>query len=369
MKIVANVESLRDALKAVTPFVSARSPKPVLRCVKLSCWGESASIYATDFERSITAKLEDVTIQSPGDVLLPIEQFGQIVKQLKTDEISIETDENNVTIRSGRSKFRLATESPDDYPSNDETDAAVSCEISATLLRAAIKRTVFCTDDMATRYALNGILFSVANETLSMVSTDKKRLAVMQCGINNPEGYESDGKQAIVPSGSLTVVSKALANCDEMVKVYIEANKVLFVTSTCYITCMLMEGRFPRWQDLLKPRKDEENATVSVDELLTAVRQGAVCCTKESNGVDFTFADDQLTIKSQLAEVGEATIEASIDYSGDEITLRLNYEYVQEVCQAVEKGASLRIGLVADNAAIFTTEDGYLYMVMPMSKQ
>jgi DNA polymerase-3 subunit beta len=313
--------------------------------------------------------LEDVTVQSPGDVLLPIEQFGQIVKQLKTDEISIETDDNNVTIRSGRSKFRLATESPDEFSSSGETDATVACEISANLLRAAIKRTVFCTDDTATRYALNGILFSIADETLSMVSTDGKRLAVMQCGINNPYGYESDNEQAIVPSDSLTVVSKALAGCDEMIKVYITASSVHFYAPTCHITCRLMEGRFPKWQDMLKPRKDEENATVSVDELLTAVRQGAVCCNKESNGVDFTFGSDQLTIKSQLAEVGEATIEAPIDYSGDEITLRLNYEYVQEVCQAVEKGASLRIGLVADKAAIFTTEDGYLYMVMPMSKQ
>jgi DNA polymerase-3 subunit beta len=360
---------LRDALKAVTPFVSAKSPKPILRCVKLSCWGESASLHATDLERSITAKLEDVTVQSPGDVLLPIEQFGQIVKQLKTDEISIETDENNVTIRSGRSKFRLATESPDEYPSSSGTDEVVSCEISANLLRAAIKRTVFCTDDMATRYALNGILFNIDDETLSMVSTDGKRLAVMQCGVVNPYGYESEGTQTIVPSDSLTVVSKALASCDEMVKVYIEANKVHFHTSACGITCTLMEGRFPKWQDMLKPRKDEENATVFVDELLTAVRQGAVCCTKESNGVDFIFARDQLTIKSQLAEVGDATIEAQIDYSGDEIMLRLNYEYVQEVCQAVEKGASLRIGLVAEKAAIFTTEDGYLYMVMPMAKQ
>jgi DNA polymerase-3 subunit beta len=368
MKIVANVESLRDALKAVTPFVSAKSPKPILRCIKLSCWGESAAIHATDLERSITAKLEDVTVQSSGDVLLPIEQFGQIVKQLKTDEISIETDENNVTIRSGRSKFRLATESPDEYPSSSETDATVAFEISASLLRAAIKRTVFCTDDIATRYALNGILFHVEDEALSMISTDGKRLAVMQCGIVNPYGYESENTQTIVPSDSLTVISKALASCDEMVRVYIDANKVQFYTSACYITCTLMEGRFPKWVDMLKPRKDEENATVSVDELLTAVRQGAVCCTKQSNGVDFIFANDQLTIKSQLAEVGDATIEAPIDYSGDEIKLRLNYEYVQEVCQAVEKGASLRIGLVAEKAAIFTTEDGYLYMVMPMSK-
>lgn len=367
MKIVANVESLRDALKVVTPFVSAKSPKPILRCVKLGCWGESAWLHATDLERSITAKLEDVTVQSPGDVLLPIEQFGQIVKQLKTDEISIETDENNVTIRSGRSKFRLATESPDEYPSNDEIDATVSCEISANLLRAAIKRTVFCTGDMA-RYALNGILFNVDDETLSMVSTDGKRLAVMQCGINNPAVYESDTTPTIVPSDSLTVVSKALANCDEMVQVSIESHKVHFYTSACGITCALMEGRFPKWRDMLKPRKDEENATVSVDELLTAVRQGAVCCTKESNGVDFIFASNQLTIKSQLAEVGEATIEAPIDYAGNEITLRLNYESVQEVCQAVEKGTSLRIGLAAEKAAIFTTEDGYMYMVMPMSK-
>ena len=120
---------------------------------------------------------------------------------------------------------------------------------------------------------------------------------------------------------------------------------------------------------MLPQRPEASSIELTVGPLLSAIKQAAIVASSESRGIDFCFAPGTLVLSGVTADIGESRVELPIGYDGDEIVLCLDHRFVTDFLRVLdpEKNFTLNI-LNSDSAALFETDDGYGYVVMPLAR-
>jgi len=106
-----------------------------------------------------------------------------------------------------------------------------------------------------------------------------------------------------------------------------------------------------------------------VGPFFAAIRQAAVVTSNESSGVDFTFSPGQLVLTAQTAEKGESRVELPIAYDGEPLSITLNPRFFSDFLKVLDPEKTITLELKdAESAAVCTTDDGYEYLLMPLSR-
>ena len=216
MKFHCHRPSLAAAFGIVGGVVPARTPKPMLQNVRLTAEGNSLTLSGTDSEIGVTYTVEGVTVDQPGEILLPAQRASTILRELTQDQVTIESNEGTITISSGQSEFRLASEDPSGFPTLEDFNEDSYFIIPAQVLRETIRRTSFAADTESTRYALGGVLVEPSETGLTFAATDSRRLAVCEITCERqgePGGGPTSG--AVVPIKALNIIERTLANLGE----------------------------------------------------------------------------------------------------------------------------------------------------------
>ncbi|CAB4131290.1 DnaN DNA polymerase sliding clamp subunit (PCNA homolog) [uncultured Caudovirales phage] len=365
MRFKANRKKLLAAFDAVSYAIPTRSPNPILQNVKLEI-GEVSTMYATDLEIGIAYIVDGITAEKPGDVILPT-RIVQILKTMNDEEVAISCEDNQILIKAQRSQFKLPSENPDLFPSLDEFTGDDFYRIAADDLRTGIKRTVFATDPQSTRYALGGVLFEAHGNSISMVGTDGRRLALQTVSI------EYNGKPSVenvvIPAKALKLIDRNLV--DEVEKPCIRVlkqNAVQVRTSKAVIYARLVEGRFPRYQDVF-PKECEARIPLLIGPLQMAVEQATIVTSQESRGVDYLFADGLLTLNTIAADSGSSNVEMPIEYASKPISITFDPRFLLDALKVLNPDETLELELIdAKNAAVFKLGDDFFYVLMPLTK-
>ncbi len=369
MNITCDREKLWTAFQNVAPVVPTRSPKPVLQNVKLIANENETILIATDTEIGIRQEVLGVEVHVGGSLVLPVGRFGSILRESSDETLKIESDGTGICVRGDRSEFRLPAENPDEFPTVAAFDESKYQELPARLMKELVRRTLFATDTDSSRYALGGVLLQFNENSIVAVGTDGRRLAKMEGPSQSTAGHHENESMTIVPSRAMQLIERTLSDSDAEIKLAARGNDVLVHTPRATIYLRLVEGRFPKWRDVIPKRTDGATIELSVGPLFTAIRQAAIVTSDESRGIDLTFADGTLMIAGSTAEVGQSRIEVPIPYDGDEIKITLDHRFVSDFLKVLDPGKTVSLN-VKDNesAALFTTDDGYIYVVMPLSR-
>lgn len=369
MKATCNREDLLSAFQMVAGVVPARSPKPILLNVKLVAAKSDAVLLATDLEVGIRCKVTGVEVQSDGEVVLPTVRMLAILRESTDPVIEIESDDTQTHIRGQRSRFKLTAESPKEFPDVPDFADEKYHTISSTLLRTMIRRTVFATDVESTRYALNGLLVEIEGNRVSLVGTDGRRLAVMRGTGTAVGGHNTKDFTPVVPSKAMNLLDRTLQTEEEEVHVALQPSKVIVRTKQVVISSRLVEGRFPRYQEVF-PSRSEVTVSLNVKDLLQATRQAAIVTSEESRGVDYTFADGKLTLVAQAAEVGQSQVEVPISFDAKDVSITFDPRYLVDMLRVLNEESTVTLDLIDhQSAAVFKTDDGYTYIVMPLTRE
>ena len=231
-----------------------------------------------------------------------------------------------------------------------------------------IRRTVFATDVESTRYALGGILLEMSPEKATLAATDSRRLAVVSCSCESVGEPDLQSASPVIPSKAMLLIERSLPDSDESVQIAIHSNDVVVRCGGATIYSRLVEGRFPRYAEVI-PVESNASVELVVSQFYSAVRQAQIVTSEESRGVDFKFNDGLLTLSSQAADVGESNVELPIPYDKEPITITFDPKFVADFLRIIDSGTSVQLKLIdAESPAVFTTEDGYRYVVMPLSR-
>ncbi len=369
MKAACERDELLKALQLATSVAPARSPKTILRNVKFDTMQDRPTIVATDMEVAIRAEVSGVQVDSPGVVLLPVDRFASILRETVDEKLTLESDGVRTRVAGARSEFFLPTENPDEYPEVVAFEESRYHKLAGRFFRELIRRTVFATDVESTRYALGGVLLEMTGNQVIGVGTDGRRLA-RQVGLGEAVGGHETRDSTIVPTRSMQLVERALADVEGEIQISARENDLLIKADRVMIYTRLLEGRFPKWRDVI-PKVDPENRIeITVGPFHSAVRQAAIVTDQNHRGVDFRFGDGKVVLLSRNAETGESHIELPLAYDGPEIAVMLDPRFVSDFLKVLDPDGTFTLCIRnGETAVVAHTSDGYSYLIMPLSRE
>jgi len=369
MKITCDREKLLAAFQTAATISPTKSPKPVLQSVKLRVTEDSAVIAATDMEVGIRLEVAGIETTTPGEVLLPVARFGPILRECSDEKLTIESSSQGTSVVGEHSEFSLQSENPAEFPDIVQFEEERYHEVPARLLKELIRRTLFATDTESNRYALGGIKLELDDKSVTGIGTDGRRLAKMEGPAQAVGGHETGETTAIAPSRSMQLIERALSDGDAEVQVCVRPNDLLVKTPRATIYARLVEGRFPAWRDVFPEKRGSIRLDMAVGPMHSALRQAAVVASDSSRGIDFTFGEGSLVLKASTADVGNSRIELPIPYDGEAVTITLDHRYVSDFLRVLDPDRTFQLELEnSDSAVVFSTDDGYGYVVMPLAR-
>ena len=367
MKLRCHRPTLAAAFQVVSGVVPTRTTKDVLRNIKIQVADGKLTLIGTDTEVGIRYEIDGVESDAAGEFLLPTQRTAAILRDLQDDHIEIETKENSVTVKAVNSQFKLGSENPAEFPPVPGFEDEAYYVIAAKDLRQMIRRTVFATDAESTRYALGGVLLDFNDDNMTLAATDSRRLAI----VDNPctlQGEPADSpEQPVIPAKAMNLLERSLSDEGE-VHIAIHSNDAVIRSGSTTINCRLVEGRFPRYRDVV-PAEPAASINLVVGPLLRVVKLSQIMINEESRGVDFKFQDDQLVLVSQAAELGDSENGLPIAYSGEAVTITLEPRFIGDFLKVVDPSSQITLQMTdKDHAVALKTEDQYTYVVMPLTR-
>jgi DNA polymerase-3 subunit beta len=198
-------------------------------------------------------------------------------------------------------------------------------------------------------------------------ATDSRRLAVADAAADffGSEKF----RPAVIPMKLLRLVEK-LPEGD--VEVSIGDNSAFFRCGGVSCSGRLVEGRFPRYRDVI-PKTGSLIINVVASKMLSAVRQAMIVTDEESRGVDFTIDDNEMKLASAGAQIGSSEVRLDIETKTNNpksITVTMDPKYVSDMLKAIPAEEVVSISFIdADTAVVFRNGDNYLYVNMPLSRE
>src|SRR5512145_3561321 len=175
--VVRKNEFLRE-LQLFQGIVERKNTIPILANVLIEAKGDEVRMLATDLEIALRSRCH-ASVAKGGSLTLPAKKLYEIVKALPETDVRIEEDKNGVKVAADRFDSRMQTLPREDFPTLPDASGAVSAVLPRDVVKQMVAKTQFAITGEDTRYFLNGALFILRPDSMSLVSTDGHRLALV----------------------------------------------------------------------------------------------------------------------------------------------------------------------------------------------
>ena len=314
--ITLDTATLRAALADVLKAVPSRHAKPVLGNVRLG----DGLLTGTDLEVRI-----DREIDYHGDpLLLPAHRLSAILRAATGDEVVLKPSGSSIVVKCGAGSWTLPTEDVAEYPTWEAGELKAVCRLPADQFSRAAKATIYATDNESSRYALGGVLIDVKDGNPTWVATDGRRLACVETETDQAV----DDSQTIIP-GRLMAAVASMASGDGSVQIEANAKEVRFSLDGCTVTGRLVEGKFPRWRDVVG-EPEGEASVIDVVELLQAVQSAAIVTSEQSKGITLAWTANTLHLAGRSSEYGESAVICPTIAAGSTAPTKLDPKYLAQ---------------------------------------
>ncbi len=362
MKVIAQTAALQEALALTGGIVNARSPKPVLQCIKLVAEDDTLWVMATDLEVGCRFAVTQVKIEEPGEALVPADRLVAIVRESSDDEsLSIETDKEACNVKGAGSRFTIFGYDPAEYPAIAEFPGEGSFDVSSPVLSDMIGKTLFATAKAHSHYAISGVLWEADGKKLQLVATDGHRLAQVKGGLTSAAKSPCT---AIVPTKLMGLIQRVCGG-DEKLSIKIDDNQILVRTSKATLVSSLVQGNFPKYGDVI-PKESNRKATITTSNFEHRIRQAALLTNEESRGIKLSFQESIVHLSSRAPETGEAEVECPIKLDGEPVDIGFNPTFLLDVLRIIDTDELVVEMSAGNKPAVIKSGNDFLYVIMPV---
>ena len=363
MKLTAAREDLLAPLQSVIGVVERRQTMPVLANVLLSARDGRLHITGTDLEVELVASGQ-VTVQQGGDITLPGRKLLDIFRSLPEKvSVTLTSESEKVSIRAGRSRFTLSSLPAAEFPLVEEINAQQTLTVAQGGFRRLIDKTHFSMAQQDVRYYLNGLLLETDGSALRAVATDGHRLAL--CEMTLEQGSRS-AQQVIVPRKGVLELQRILGS-DGNIELAIGTNHVRAQIGEIRFTSKLIDGRFPEYGRVI-PNSPPRHVTADRELLRRSLQRTAILSNEKYRGIRLIARPELLVIQAHNPEQEEAEDQVEVSYSGEEVEIGFNVNYLLDALGAIES-EQVELGLTDSNSSCLIHAPGVSdtrYVVMPM---
>ncbi|GAA4776550.1 DNA polymerase III subunit beta [Novosphingobium ginsenosidimutans] len=370
MKATIERATLLKCLSHVQSVVERRNTIPILSNVLIEAASDgTVKIMATDLDLQVVETLGAVSVENAGAITVSAHLLFDIARKLPDgSQVSLETADNRMTVKAGRSRFSLPTLPRDDFPVIVEGDLPTSFELPAATLAQLIDRTRFAISTEETRYYLNGIFLHVTDDELKAAATDGHRLA--RFTLKRPDGSEGM-PDVIVPRKCVAELRKLLEEAqDANVLIDLSASKIRFTLggeNGVVLTSKLIDGTFPDYSRVI-PTGNDKLLRLDPKSFWQGVDRVATIATEKTRAVKMALDNDRVTLSVTSPDNGTASEEVPADYKSSGFEIGFNATYLKDILGQIE-GDTVELHLADAGAPTLIRQDDKspaLYVLMPM---
>lgn len=364
MKFTIERSHFIKPLQQVSGTLGGRASLPILGNLLIKVEDNQLSMTATDLEVELISRVTLEGDFEAGSITVPARKFLDICRGLPDSAvITVLLEGDRIQVRSGRSRFSLATLPANDFPNIEDWQSEVEISLTQAELRGLIEKTQFSMANQDVRYYLNGMLFEIDGSTLRSVATDGHRMAVSQTEL----GADFAHKQIILPRKGVLELVKLLDDPEQSVVLQIGSSNLRADVNNFVFTSKLVDGRFPDYRRVM-PQSTNKVLLANCDELRQCFSRAAILSNEKFRGVRVNLDDNEMRITANNPEQEEAEEVLDVTFEGDAIEIGFNVSYILDVLNTL-RCDNVRISMSDANASALVEnaeDDSAMYVVMPI---
>ena len=365
MKFVCDQKTLSKSINIISKAVSQRSTMPVLKGILLETKEDGMlKVSASDLDMTIEHKIK-VDIIKEGSVVVPAKFFGDIIRKLPGEKISILSDDNNVKIDCLNSQFTIAGMDADEFPTiKDSPVEGERLYLDSTLFMNMIKKTSFAASVDNSKPILTGVYIELKQDSMTMVAIDGFRVAVSEeSAVNEKE------TSVIISAKMLNEIAKIIGenNIEGNIEVIANKKSAIFLMDDIKIVVKIFEGQFIDYERII-PDVNRIKIILNRNDITNAIERASLVSRGGThNLIKLSIAGSVMTVSS-MSEEGIAKEDVLIEKTGDDIDIGFNAKYLLDVLKIMDQDRVVM--KLNDNISfgMIETEDekSYKYVICPV---
>ena len=372
MKFKINQDHFSNGLQQVLNVVASRSTMPILSNVLIEAEEGHISLTTTNLDLGIRCRIK-AEVSDTGSITLPVRKLATIVKELPVNEVFLETSEKNqAKITSGGSLFKIMGISSEEFPPLPTFENRKVFELSQEEIVNMLKSVSYAQSTDENRYILNGVYFNFADEKLTLVATDGRRLGLT--GLDLEVSEENTGS-LILPAKTVAELERLMGK-GEKVNIAFNDRQAAFeigldeagdsgLVDHLYLVSKIVEGNYPNYRQVI-PKETEHRVKIERELMLECVHRAALVTSDKSNSVKIKVSKNLLEISGQSSEYGESHESMAIAYDGPEVQVAFNPQFLMEPLKALNKDEVFFEFKDELSPGLFKTLDNFICVIMPL---
>ncbi len=363
MNILCDKQELIEAVGNVQRAVASKAALPALEGILLRAQGTTLYLAGFDMELGITTTIPAMVWEA-GEIVLSARMFGDIVRKMPGESVTILSDEKyNTIIRNDVTEFAIMGMTAADYPEIPKIEDGVSFPLSQSVLKSMVRQTIFAVaapNDPRPIYT--GTRFEINNDELRLISVDGYRLAMRSEPIRSEETAAF-----VVPGKTLQEILKLLKEEDKTCHLVVGRRHIIFEIDGYAVISRLLDGEFMAYDRIISPDVSS-TVTVNTRAFMDAVdRVSLVINDRLKSPLVCEFRDNSISV-SCTTPLGSASDSLAAEITGDEEEMGFNSRFLLDALKNSETD-EVRIELAgALKPMKILPKDGkaFLFLVLPV---
>lgn len=372
MKFKINQDHFSNGLQQVLNVVASRSTMPILSNVLIEAEEEHISLTTTNLDLGTRCRIK-AHVSDTGSITLPVRKLATIVKELPVNEVFLETNKSNqAKITSGGSLFKIMGIGSEEFPPLPTFENRKVFELVQDEIVNMLKSVSYAQSTDENRYILNGVYFNFADEKLTLVATDGRRLGLTGLEL---EVSEENAGSLILPAKTVAELERLMGK-GEKVNIAFNDRQAAFeiglddagdsgLVDHLYLVSKIVEGNYPNYRQVI-PKETEHRVKVERELMLECVHRAALVTSDKSNSVKIKISKNLLEISGQSTEYGESHESMAIAYDGPEVQVAFNPQFLMEPLKALTKDEVFFEFKDELSPGLFKTLDNFICVIMPL---
>ncbi len=327
MKVRVGREVLAEAVGWVARGLPSRPSVPILAGMLVEAGDGQVTLSGFDYESSAQVSVP-AEVADEGLFLVSGRLLADICRSMPRDSVDLSGEDARIQVTSGSSRFVLHTLPLTEYPALPEMPGA-SGVVDGEVFARAVGQVVSAAGKDDTLPVFTGIRVEIRGSTISLLATDRYRLAVRTFEWEPVD--PSAEANALVPARMLADVAKAMAGRDltlALGSTRTGDGLIGFEGGGRRATSRLIDGDFPKVRNLI-PAEGAVTSTLQVDTaaLVEAVKRVALVA-ERTTPLRITFADGTASLDAGSGDEAQASESVEVTLTGEPVVTGFNVGYL-----------------------------------------
>lgn len=368
MKLVALQENLKTAVALTSHFTSPKAQLPILGNILLKAEKSKLYLSSTNLEISVKTSIA-VKVEEEGEIAVNGKTLNDIVSNLNSESIELESVQENFRIVSGKFKSNLLGSNTSDFPSLPTQTGKNSFKLNRDDLINSLSKVLFSVSTDETRPILTGVLFLIKDKSLRLVSTDGFRLSEVKL----KGEIDTDNLKLVIPKTVLYELTKIAVDSDYIeVSFDSESNQVMFMIGDTILSSRVIEGEFPDYEKII-PQSSITSIFIDKKDFEKSIKLASVFARESGKTVRLKIMENKMVVSAESSNSGNQEMDIEIRHEDvsilqNEINIMFNFSFIEDVLKVIIDD-EVKIIFAVDNKAskfIDSKSLNYLHIIMPI---